>query len=35
MRIDRFVFDKYVQLEIFDLMKTDSDSENFIISGYG
>jgi len=35
MRIDRFAFDMYVQLEIFDLMKTDFDSENVIISSYG
>jgi hypothetical protein len=35
MRIDKFAFDTYVQLEIFDLMKSDFDSENVIISGYG
>lgn len=35
MRIEIFAFDTYVQLEIFDIMKTNFDSENVIISGYG
>lgn len=35
MLIDRFVFDTYVQLEIFDLMKSDFIFKNVIISGYG
>ena len=35
MHFDRFAFDTYVQLEIFDLMKSDFDSENVIFFGYG
>jgi len=35
MHIDRFAFDTYVQLEIFDFMKSDFDSENVIVSSYG
>jgi hypothetical protein len=35
IRIDRFAFDTYVQLEIFDLMKTNFDCQNVIISSYG
>jgi hypothetical protein len=35
MRIDKFAFDTYVQLELLNLMKSDFDSENVIIAGYG